>query len=112
MSNRFLSVSVVLVAGVVAALVPGMAQAATAERGETAVVKTTSYLRALPTSQSSADMVLSAGDSLYITCWTRGEPTYGTDRYGSMWLEAMYTPTEASGWVHSFLVTPVDVPAC
>ena len=42
-----------------------------------------------------------------MVCGVSGEPTFGADQYGSMWLL-----TTEPGYVHSFLVTPVDVPEC
>lgn len=40
-------------------------------------------------------------------CWDSGEATYGSDPNGAMWLYSAL-----GGWVHSFLVTPVEVPEC
>lgn len=74
---------------------------------QSATVKTESNLRAAPTTTSAVLTVLPAGTRIDVLCWTTGEPTYGTDVYGTMWLF-----TTQGGWVHSFLVTPVEVAPC
>jgi hypothetical protein len=74
---------------------------------EAATVKADSNLRALPTTSSSILQLLPAGTPLEIICGAYGEPVYDTDAYGSLWLY-----TTLGGWVHSFLVTPVDVGPC
>lgn len=72
-----------------------------------ATTKTESNLRAEPNTTSAILDVLPEGTPVEVICWARGEPTYGTDKYGSMWLYA-----DRGGWVHSFLLTPVDVDRC
>lgn len=78
-----------------------------AHADETATVKEEANLRTLPTTASRALAVLPADASIEVECWREGEPTFGTDKFGSMWL---YTDT--GGWIHSQLVTPVDVSEC
>lgn len=99
-----------LACAVVVALPVGIlhGQAAAAQAwAETATVKVDSNLRALPTTSSSILQGLPAGTPVDVVCWAYGESTYGTDAYGSMWLY-----TTLGGWVHSYLVTPVDVGPC
>jgi excalibur calcium-binding domain-containing protein/SH3 domain-containing protein len=74
---------------------------------ETATVTQDANLRAAPTTSSAVLDELAAGETVEVVCWTTGEPTFGTDRYGSMWLQ-----TADYGFVHSFLVSPVDVGVC
>jgi hypothetical protein len=89
-------------AGVAALLVPALPAAAD---GATAVED--ANVRSAPTTESEVVAELAAGDPVELECWVIGEPTFGTDQYGAMWLQ-----TTDSGFVHSFLVTPVDVPEC
>lgn len=72
-----------------------------------ATTKTEANLRAEPNTTSTVLALLPADTAVEVTCWARGEATYGADEYGSMWLY-----TTRGGWVHSFLVTPVDVDRC
>jgi uncharacterized protein YraI len=99
--------SLVVLAGLVAALLVGSPPVAAQAADQAATIKTESNLRAAPTTTARILDVLPAGTSVTVACWARGEPTYGSDKYGSMWL---YTTRD--GWVHSFLVTPVDVEPC
>ena len=80
------------------------ASAVTAMAEEPATVKTEANLRFQPTTKSPVLKVLPAGTKLDVLCWQKGEPTYGSDKYGSMWLF-----TDRGGWVHSKLLTPVGV---
>jgi hypothetical protein len=109
--------AVAVAAGVaVAALIPGGTAAGAPSSASaadvSAVTKTDATLRSLPTSASTSLWDMSPGTTVYIRCWTPGEPTYGTDKYGSMWLKASSRSGDTVGYVHSFLVTPVDVPPC
>ncbi|GIH10161.1 hypothetical protein Rhe02_82280 [Rhizocola hellebori] len=81
--------------------------AAPAVAAEDATVKLEAKLRFQPTSKSPVLEKLPIGTTLDIACWQKGEPTYGADKYGSMWLFV-----STGGWVHSMLVTPVDVDPC
>jgi hypothetical protein len=83
------------------------APATTAMAEEPATVKEEANLRFQPTTKSPVLEELPAGTRVDVLCWEKGEPTYGTDKYGSMWLF-----TEFGGWVHSMLLTPVDVDEC
>ena len=83
------------------------ASAATAMAEEPATVKEEANLRFLPTTKSPILEELPEGTRLDVLCWQKGEPTYGSDKYGSMWLF-----TNMGGWVHSKLLTPVDVDEC
>jgi len=94
-----------LLIGLALILTSHPAFAATAAAGAT--VKTGSNLRAAPNTTSAILAGLPAGTRVEVLCWAYGEPTYGTDAYGSMWLY-----TTLGGWVHSFLLTPVDVGPC
>lgn len=100
-----------LAAGLALALLPGgSAQAATSE---VAMAKTNASVRTLPTTAASELYELPPGRAVLIGCWTPGEPTYGTDKYGSMWLRVVSQTTgDNAGYVHSFLMTPVAVPPC
>jgi uncharacterized protein YraI len=80
---------------------------AVSQEAQVATVKADSNLRSQPTTASPILAELQAGTTVDIICWAYGEPTYGTDAYGSMWLHA-----SLGGWVHSFLVTPVEVGPC
>ena len=82
-------------------------QTAASGAGPTATTKTAANLRAEPNTTSTVLALLPAGTPVEVTCWARGEATYGADKYGSMWLHA-----ERGGWVHSFLLTPIDVDRC
>ena len=86
---------------------PLPAAAATDVVAQAATIKTDANLRMQPTTASPVLALLPAGTIVDVVCWATGEPTYGTDAYGSMWLF-----TTMGGWVHSFLVTSVEVPAC
>jgi len=83
------------------------APAATAMAAEPATMKTEANLRYGPTTKSPVLEVLPKNTRIDILCWDKGEPTFGSDKFGSMWLFA-----DTGGWVHSFLVTPVDVERC
>lgn len=74
---------------------------------QAATITSNANLRLEPTTASPALTLLPAGTVVAVVCWATGEPTYGTDVYGSMWLF-----TTMGGWVHSYLVTPVEVPVC
>ncbi|HCT76788.1 MAG TPA: hypothetical protein DGG94_22665 [Micromonosporaceae bacterium] len=74
---------------------------------EVATIKTEANLRVEPNTSSAIIATLPAGTSVNVVCWGQGEPTYGSDAFGSMWLY-----TTLGGWVHSFLVTPVQVERC
>ncbi len=94
--------SVACVAAATAALAaPAAAQA------QQATVTEQSHLRAAPHSSAGSLALLPAGARIDVDCWARGEATYGTDRYGSMWLR-----TSTGGWIHSMLVSPVSVGEC
>jgi hypothetical protein len=82
-------------------------QAAPASADETATVEQDANLRAEPDTDSEVLDELAAGSTVEVVCWTTGEATFGDDTYGSMWLM-----TSDPGYVHSFLVEPVDVPPC
>ena len=86
--------------------------AAAAVQEETATIKTEANMRTRPstTIDSTVETVLPTGATVEVVCWTEGEPTYGTDKFGSMWL--FVNQKTRSGWVHSFLVSPVNVPPC
>jgi uncharacterized protein YraI len=101
------TLSIVLVAGLAAALFAGSPPAAAQAAEQPATVKTEGNLRAAPTTTAPIRAVLPAGTAVTVMCWARGEPTYGSDKYGSMWLYLT-----RGGWMHSFLVTPVDVKPC
>jgi hypothetical protein len=75
--------------------------------GVPATTKTSATIRVQPSSTSGAYTELSAGTKIDVQCWVRGEPTYGNDKYGSMWLYLT-----SGGYVHSFLATPVSVNQC
>ncbi|WP_064741717.1 excalibur calcium-binding domain-containing protein [Hamadaea tsunoensis] len=94
-----------------AAAVPAAARAvaphAATSAVEAATVKVDANLRAQPNTSSQIITGLPAGTPIDVLCWGYGEATYGDDAYGSMWLF-----TSLGGWVHSFLVTPVDVGPC
>ena len=79
-------------------LVLAYAQPALAEG---ATVTQDANLRAAPTTDSAVLAERAAGDPVEVLCWTTGEPTFGADRYGAMWLL-----TDDFGYVHSYLVTP------
>jgi hypothetical protein len=64
-------------------------------------------VRAQPNTSSAILTTLPAGSAVTVSCWTLGEPTFGDDQQGATWL---YTTLD--GWVHSYLVTPVEVPPC
>jgi hypothetical protein len=75
--------------------------------GVPATTKTSATIRVQPSSTSGAYSQLSAGTKIDVQCWIKGEPTYGNDKYGSMWLYLT-----SGGYVHSFLTTPVSVNQC
>jgi hypothetical protein len=98
-------------AGLALALLPG--GAANAATTEVAMAKTEASVRMLPTTAASDLYELPPGRAVLIGCWTPGEPTYGSDKYGSMWLRVVSQTTgDNAGYVHSFLMTAVDVPPC
>ncbi|WP_162907192.1 excalibur calcium-binding domain-containing protein [Allorhizocola rhizosphaerae] len=103
-SMRRLASAALLTAAVSAASIPAMAFAA---QDQPATVKTEANLRAEPNSTSTIRDVIAEGTAVDVVCWAQGEPTYGTDKYGSMWLYL-----SRGGWAHSVLITPVDVPPC
>jgi hypothetical protein len=80
---------------------------AAASAAERATVTQEVNLRAAPTTNSAALARLPAGASIDVVCWSTGEPTYGTDFYGSLWLL-----TGSGGWIHSNLASPVNVGPC
>ena len=96
-----------MVIAMVVAIVTTTPARADAGLSQTATVTTDANLRAQPNTTSRILDLLRAGTTVEVLCWAEGEPTFGTDRYGSMWLY-----TTRPGWVHSHLVTPVDVPEC
>ncbi|MDQ7911028.1 hypothetical protein RB614_41725 [Phytohabitans sp. ZYX-F-186] len=75
--------------------------------GQLATLKQEANLRALPDTTSTVLADLPAGTQVDVLCWVTGEPTYGSDKYGSMWLSLA-----SGGYVHSYLTTPVDVATC
>lgn len=75
--------------------------------GQVATITQEANLRARPDTTSSVLAELPAGTPVDVVCWVTGEPTYGSDRYGSMWLSLA-----SGGYVHSYLATSVDVAAC
>ncbi len=83
------------------------AAAAAASDPEPATVKEEAYLRMSPSTKAPVVTMLPEDMQVEVLCWQRGEPTYGPDKYGSMWLF-----TDIGGWVHSKLLTPVDVQPC
>jgi hypothetical protein len=89
-------------AGVAALLVPALPAL-----GDGATVQEDANVRSAPTTDSEVVAELAAGDEVEAVCWVIGEPTFGDDQYGAMWLL-----TTDIGFVHSYLVTPVDVPEC
>jgi uncharacterized protein YraI len=106
MGRRSILAPVLLGAVVTAALIATPQSAASAV-SELATVKTSANLRAAPNTTSRVIRDLPAGTEIMVDCWTSGEPTYGSGKYGSMWLYANNV-----GYVHSFLVSPVDVGPC
>jgi hypothetical protein len=78
-----------------------------APRGQVGTVKQEANLRAQPDTTSAVLAELPAGTPVDVLCWVSGEPTYGSDKYGSMWLSLA-----SGGYVHSYLVSSVDVAAC
>lgn len=96
----------VLTTAFTAALTPSMA---IAEQDQSATVKTQANLRTEPRTTSTIKTTMPQGTRVDVVCWARGDPTFGTDKFGSMWL---YVTRNNGGWVHSFLVTPVDIPPC
>src|SRR5688500_4769720 len=93
--------------GVAATALFAASTATAANAAERATVSEEANLRTLPTSSASVLAMLPAGAAIDVLCWGTGEPTYGTDLYGSMWLY-----TSGGGWIHSRLVSPVSVPPC
>ncbi|HEX6685592.1 MAG TPA: excalibur calcium-binding domain-containing protein [Candidatus Limnocylindrales bacterium] len=93
-----------LLAASITFLLPANASAA---QDEAATIKTEANLRTEPNTTSEIEAVLPQGTSIRVVCWAEGEPTFGTDKFGSMWLYL-----SQDGWVHSRLVSPVDVPPC
>jgi hypothetical protein len=91
---------------VIAAIGLALVWGASAE-AEAATVKSTANLRAEPNTSSAILTTLPAGSTIEVLCWQTGEATYPNDAYGAMWLF-----TTGGGWVHSLLVTPVEVPQC
>lgn len=83
---------------------------ALAVQDETATTKTEVNLRARPDTTSTVKQVVPHGTAVKVVCWAEGEPTYGADKFGSMWLYVDTTPQD--GWMHSKLLTPVEVPPC
>jgi len=81
--------------------------AAMASAPEPATVKQEANLRVSPTTKAPVVTLLPKGMEVEVLCWQKGEPTFGADKYGSMWLF-----TDIGGWVHSKLLTPVDVEPC
>ncbi|GAA4449715.1 SH3 domain-containing protein [Phytohabitans houttuyneae] len=75
--------------------------------GQLATVTQEANLRAEPNTTSTVLAELPAGSTVDVLCWVTGEPTFGTDKYGSMWLSV-----STGGFVHSHLTSPVDVAAC
>jgi hypothetical protein len=75
--------------------------------GVPTTTKTSAIIRVQPNSTSGAYSQLAAGTKIDVKCWIKGEPTYGNDKYGSMWLYLT-----SGGYVHSFLTTPVSVNQC
>jgi hypothetical protein len=75
--------------------------------GQVATVKEEANLRAQPNTTSTVLLALPAGTQVDVLCWVSGEPTYGSDKYGSMWLSLT-----TGGYVHSHLATSVDVAPC
>jgi hypothetical protein len=98
--------SAALAATVVAALA-WQGTAAYAADTEMATVTADANLRAEPNTDSEVVAELPAGSTVEVECWATGEPTFGDDMYGSMWLH-----TTDPGWIHSYLVEPVDVAQC
>ena len=84
-----------------------LAPSAASAASESATVKVEANVRSEPNTTSRTLREVQAGASVDVTCWVAGEATYGADKYGSMWLRL-----DDGGFVHSFLVTPVDVPPC
>jgi uncharacterized protein YraI len=74
---------------------------------QSATLEQESNVRAQPNTSSAILTTLPAGSTITVACWTLGEPTFGNDQHGAMWLY-----TSLDGWVHSYLVTPVEVPPC
>lgn len=97
-------------------LSPGSATAAPAQQhtattqavaDQDATIIVEANVRTQPNTSSTVVTILPEGSSVDVECWTAGEPTFGSDRSGSMWLL-----TSLGGWIHSQLVSPVDVPEC
>lgn len=78
-----------------------------AARDETATIRAEAFLRTQPSTTSTIQALLRQGAPVSVVCWARGEPSYGTDKYGSMWLYLAQ-----GGWVHSIMITSVNVPPC
>src|SRR5689334_10091684 len=89
------------------AALSGGGPAVAGSAAESATLTSAANIRAAPRTSSAILVELPAGSSIDVSCWTEGEPTFGTDAYGSMWLY-----TSLGGWVHSKLTTPVDVGPC
>ncbi|MGN9906867.1 hypothetical protein ACTMTJ_04845 [Phytohabitans sp. LJ34] len=75
--------------------------------GQIAILEQEANLRAHPNTTSTVLAELPAGTPVDVVCWVSGEPTYGSDKYGSMWLSLA-----SGGYVHSYLATSVDVAPC
>lgn len=78
-----------------------------APAGQLATIKQEANLRAQPNTTSTVLAELPVGTTVDVLCWVSGEPTYGSDKYGSMWLSLA-----SGGYVHSYLTTSVDVAPC
>jgi hypothetical protein len=118
---RTTSLATAVAASLVLAALPATASAGTtpaagatsAAANVAGYAKTTANLRSQATRASMILDVLRPGERVSVSCWVAGEPVYGTDKYGSMWLFAVSEgPGQPAGYVHSYLVSPVNVPPC
>jgi hypothetical protein len=75
--------------------------------GAPATTKNSATIQVGPNSTSGSYSQVSAGTKIDVQCWVKGEPTYGNDKYGSMWLYLT-----SGGYVHSYLTTAVSVNQC
>jgi FtsZ-interacting cell division protein ZipA len=75
--------------------------------GVPTTTKRNTDIQAEPNTTSGIYVQLPAGTTIDVQCWVTGEPTYGNDKYGSMWLYLT-----SGGFVHSYQTTGVSVGEC
>ncbi len=76
---------------------------APAVASENATVSDEANVRSRPNTDSAILAVLPVGTPVEVDCWADGELTYGTTRWFHL---------SEGGWIHSTLVTQVDVSPC